>query len=157
MDRPEELFKEYRTLLDREAYEFYRQNRRRVSPGINEYNLYKKTVRGLFAELARMISSAQGGVYITDLGYFCYIALPKKKRRGRGSSILQRFEKKAVFTPYFFPDENFKEFTMHGAFYRMLYDRRHTDEVYKLHFDICEAHKEAIRLQNILTDYKYLT
>ena len=153
MDRPEQVFEEFRSLVDRDAYEFYKQNRRRVSPGINEYNLYKKTVRGLFAELARMLSSAQGGIYIAGLGYFCYVVSPTKRKKRKGS-LMQRLKKKYVYTPYFFPDEDFKDFTMDGAFYRMLHKRKYQDEAYKLHFDLCESHREAMRLQNILTDYK---
>ena len=157
MNRPEEKFKEFRSLLDRDAYEFYRQNRRRCSVGINEYNLYKKTVNGLFAELSRMIPSVQGGVYITDLGYFCYIVNPKKMI-GSGKkigSIISRLKKRTLFTPYFFPDEPFKEFTMHGAFYRMMHERMKRDEFYKLHFDLCEANREAVRLQNLITKYQF--
>lgn len=145
-------------LTSREAYDYYRAKRKRVCGDIKEYREFVLAVNGLFMELTKMIYSNDGGVYIEGLGYFCYLVKPKKvKERGKrqiDKSLMNRFQKVHRYYPYFFPDKDFKDYTMSGAFTNAFTRFKDLDNPYKLHFNLCKAYKEALKLQDILTYYK---
>jgi hypothetical protein len=155
MKQAPDYFNDLTTLTSREAYDYYRANRKKTAVGINEYRLYVKAINGLFAELGRMIAAAQGGVYIEELGYFCHVVEPTKRvKKGVKKTLLSKYNKHHHYFPYFFPDKDFKDFTMSGAFYDYIYRRKSKDEKYLLHFDLCESYKEATLLHNRFTKFK---
>lgn len=135
-------FLNYTSLLDREVYDFYRENRYRTADGINDYNLYKKAVGGLFELLGRMIKESEGGVYIENLGYFCYIIDYKKTKKIvteiKNLPLRERYKKKYKYFPYFFPDDSLEDFTASKTL--TLFN---TTKKRKLHFDICESKKQG--------------
>lgn len=135
-------FFNYTSLLDREVYDFYRENRYRAANGINDYNLYKKAVGGLFELLRKMVMESEGGVYIENLGYFCYIISNKKSRKRiteiKNIPLREKYKKKYTYFPYFFPDENLEDFTASKTL-KLL----NTTKKRKLHFDICESKKQG--------------
>lgn len=135
-------FLNYVSLQDREVYEFYKAHRYRVAPGINDFNLFKKAVAGFFELMANYIKESEGGVYIENLGYFCYIISPKKKLpvkiKNTNLSLLERYKKLYNYSPYFFPDEQLSNFTASRTLIFLP-----TTKKKKLHFDICQSKKNG--------------
>lgn len=140
-------FPNYETLTSRKAYDFYRKNRKRCPSGINEYNLYKKAISGIFNIIGTMMVESEGGVYIEGFGYLCMIAYPNewKDRNTRGKSLFQRLKKHQYYFPYFIPDVELKGWTLSEAFEDKLIRKAHAQDIkYKLHFDIVNT----IRIAN---------
>lgn len=129
------------SLLDREVYEFYKENRKKVANGLNDYNLFKKAVSGLMLVIRDMMVQGQGGVYIEGLGYFCNVMYPKKyKMRGKDIPFFRRIEKQQYFFPYFFPDFEMTDWTFSDMFEIHAHDKSNiTRRDYKLHFDLCQT------------------
>lgn len=140
-------FPNYETLTSRKAYDFYRKNRKRCPKGINEFNLYKKAIEGLFTVIKDMMVESEGGVYIDGFGYLCMIAHPNewKERNTKGKSLFQRLKKHQYYFPYFVPDYELREWTLSDAFEDKLIRKANAQDIeYKLHFDIVET----IRIAN---------
>ncbi len=132
-------FQKICSLLDREAYDFYRTNRKEVAQGLNDFNLYKKAVSGLFMLMNRMIEESEGGVYIDNLGYFCYVVYPQKSKFFKNyKSVILRNKRYYVYQKSFFPDENVN-------LLRFITKDMKTIKKYKLHFDICQSKREAYK------------
>lgn len=139
MDSRTHNFINYCKLTDREVYDFYRENRARVAKGINDFNLFKKAVSGLFNLVRNIMKDSKGGIYIDGLGYFCHvITLNKYKFFRRDKSIIIRNRRHYVYKPYFFPDDNINRM-------EMIFNLKHTVKKYKLHFDICQTKQEAFK------------
>lgn len=145
---PKELkenFPEANSLLSREAYDFYKTKRKRVAEGINEYNLYKKAVSGLFNVVSDMMVESEGGVYLEGFGYLCNIAYPNMWKDGKGKSLFQKIKKYQYYFPHFVPDVELKDWTMSDAFEDKLERKLNAQDIkYKLHFDLVDT----IRIAN---------
>lgn len=138
-------FPDSQSLLSREAYDFYRAKRKRAVSSINEYNLYKKTISGLFNVVSDMVVQSEGGVYIEGFGYLCNIAYPNLWKDGKGKSLFQRIKKYQYYFPYFIPDVELKDWTMSDAFENKLERKLNAQDIkYKLHFDLVDT----IRIAN---------
>lgn len=138
-------FPDSQSLLSREAYDFYRAKRKRAVNSINEYNLYKKTISGLFNVVSDMMVQSEGGVYIEGFGYLCNIAYPNLWKDGKGKSLFQRIKKYQYYFPYFIPDVELKDWTMSDAFENKLERKLNAQDIkYKLHFDLVDT----IRIAN---------
>lgn len=138
-------FSDSQSLLSREAYDFYRAKRKRAVSSINEYNLYKKTISGLFNVVSDMMVQSEGGVYIEGFGYLCNIAYPNLWKDGKGKSLFQRIKKYQYYFPYFIPDVELKDWTMSDAFENKLERKLNAQDIkYKLHFDLVDT----IRIAN---------
>ncbi len=145
-------FTNYQSLTSREAYDFYRQKRKNIAPGIDEYNLYKKAVSGMFNVIKDMMVESEGGVYIEGLGYFCNIAYPNEWKTGKGKSLFQKIKKYQYYFPYFIPDVELKGWTLSDAFEEKLERKLNSQEIkYKLHFDLVESMRIA---NDVATKYK---
>lgn len=57
-------------LINREMYDYYRQNRKKVAKGIDQYKLWVKAMNGMLACLKHLICENENGVYIEGFGYF---------------------------------------------------------------------------------------
>ncbi len=138
-------FPDCQSLVSREAYNFYREKRRRVAPGINDYNLYKKAIEGLFTVVKDMMVESEGGVYIDGFGYLCMVAYPNEwKTASRKGSLFQRLKKYQYYFPYLIPDVELKEWTMSDAFEDKLERKANAQDIkYKLHFDLVETMRVA--------------
>ena len=139
-----ENFPGAQSLLSREAYEFYRTNRKRAAEGINEYNLYKKAVSGLFTVISDMMVESEGGVYLEGFGYLCNISYPNKWKDGKGKSLFQKIKKYQYYFPYFIPDAETRGWTMSDSFEDKLERKLNLQDVkYKLHFDLVSTIRVA--------------
>lgn len=140
-----ENFTDTHSLSSREAYEFYRKKRKKSVEGINEYNLYKKAISGLFNVVSDMMVGSEGGVYIEGIGYLCNVAYPNKWKDGKGKSLFQKIKKYQYYFPYFIPDVELKGWTMSDSFELKLERKLNSqDTKYKLHFDLVDT----IRIAN---------
>jgi hypothetical protein len=142
MESSKDSFVNSLSLLEREVYDFYRENRRRTAPGINDFNLFKKAVSGFFQLMKRYMEESEGGVYIEDFGYFCYI-INTHKTNVRGLWINQiplmhRYKKHYKYLPYFFPSEHLEGYTASST---LKLSPTYTKK--KIHFDICESKKQG--------------
>jgi hypothetical protein len=128
------------SLLDREVYDFYRDNRRHVAKGINDYNLFKKAVGGLLTVIKEMMIEGEGGVHIDGIGYFCFLKNTKKvRRRGRIKSLIKKYKKVYTYTPYFFPDIELEGWTFSDTFDMKTLDKDRFRDDYKIHLDLCQS------------------
>ncbi len=140
-----ENFNNSSSLISREAYEFYRLKRKKVASGINDYNLYKKAIEGLFIVIKDMMVESEGGVYLDGFGYLCNIAYPKEyKATGKKTSLFQRFKRYQYYFPYLVPDVELKDWTMSDSFEDKLERKLNAQDIkYKLHFDIADTMRIA--------------
>lgn len=140
-----EPFGKFGELTTREAYDYYRKNRRYISKTVDQYNYFVKAVNGLFETLSAMIVESEGGVYIEGFGYFCVIKR-KNKRQRRAKSLLLRKVRIDSYYPYFFPEGVFQEWTMDRTFHANFRDNIWAQKnKWKIHFDLCHAITEASR------------
>lgn len=65
MPKKEEYLEDLNT---REFYDFYRRTRRKVSPKINQYNLFKKAIGGLLVEINHELRETEHGIHFKGLG-----------------------------------------------------------------------------------------
>ena len=93
------------SLLDREAYDFYRKNRTSVAKGINDFNLYKKAVSGLCLVIRDMMYQSVGGVSIDYFGYLCFVMTEKRVRNRKVKSVRLRLNKIPRYQLWFFQEE----------------------------------------------------
>ena len=126
------------SIMDREVYEFYRENRKKVAKGINDFNLFKKAVGGYFSLVKQVMEESEGGVYLNNIGYFCYVISTKKKKPTRSNitSIILRNTKRYIYFPFIFTD--FGDFSFREA--PQLYPAY--KKKYKLYFDLIEINRE---------------
>jgi len=128
-------------LSDRIVYDYYREHRHKCVKGLNQYDLFKKAVDGIFCLISQMIVDSEGGVYIEGLGYFCNIKKEKKaKIMNRTLSRIQKAKKIDKYKPHFFPDKELEDWTMERMFsFRLTANIQRNNKPRKLHFDICES------------------
>lgn len=145
-------FLTFRSLVDREVYEYYRENRRRQSKTIDQYNYFIKAVEGLFIVISRMIAESEAGVYIEGFGYFCCI---KNIRKTKPKSLTLRSKYKISYTPFFFPDKEFQHWRMDGTFKDRLKGRVRNSKIeHRVYFDVCESYREAATKARVFTNNK---
>lgn len=101
-------------ITDRKVYDFYRQNRKKVAKGLNQYNLWVKAINGLFLTIRDMAVQSEGGVHVEGLGYFCNIVRPKKRKLRIKNSLFSI--KKTYYIPHLFTDVELQDWTMSDAF-----------------------------------------
>lgn len=163
MKELKENFPESQSLLSREAYDFYRAKRKKTAKGIDEYNLYKKAISGLFNVVGNMMVESEGGVYIEGFGYLCNIAYPNKWKDGKGKSLFQKIKKYQYYFPYFYPDVELKGWTMSDSFESKLERKLNAQDIkYKLHFDLVgtmrianDYSKKARNHRKVRGEFKY--
>lgn len=133
------------SLSSRQAYEFYREKRKRTVKGIDDYQTYQKAISGLFNVVGSMMVESEGGVYLEGLGYFCNIAYPNQWKDGQGKSLFQKLRKYQYYFPYFIPDYELRGYTMSDAFEDKLERKLNAQTIkYKLHFDLVDTMRLAL-------------
>ena len=61
--------KEYlEDIYTREFYEFYKRNRKKTSPKINQEMLFKKAIQGFIIEIKKCVEETEHGVHLRGLG-----------------------------------------------------------------------------------------
>lgn len=68
-------------IIDREMYDFYRKNRRKVAKGIDQYNYWVKAMAGMIITIKKLMVENENGIYIEGLGYMCMEKVTERKRR----------------------------------------------------------------------------
>lgn len=141
-DPANKFFRREVSLISRECYDFYRANRRSCPKAINQYNLFVKAVEGLFNVMQEMMTDSEGGIYIQDVGYWANVKVKAPYKKGK--SLLLRAKQQYYHVPYFFPDEQYKDWTMSGTFKVYIKKRLRDKGVkYKLRFDLTKTLAEA--------------
>lgn len=102
-------FLEIVDLIDREFYDFYRDNRTHQALAIDQYNYFKKAVGGMFQVIKKITSESSGGLDIKDFGYFCYVRSKNKRKSGLEKNPLKKHLKRYRIDLRFFPKEDFKD------------------------------------------------
>jgi hypothetical protein len=85
--------KEFNTakeLIDRDMYDYYRKNRKKVAKEIDQYKLWVKAVNGILCCLKELVRESENGVYIEGFGY---IFAEDNIRYRHRISILKKEEK----------------------------------------------------------------
>lgn len=149
-----EYFMKYLDLTTREAYDYYRKNRKKPSETIDQYNYFVKAVKGIFWVIKELMLESEGGIYIDGLGYFCNLQNGDRmvdiNRMYKTVSLVNRYQRKKRYLPYFQPYSNFEGWTMDGTFSkelrRKLNNRKHQ---YKVHFDIGQAYSISKHAQKV--------
>lgn len=113
-------FPEVHELMSRDFYDYYRKNRKKTAPAINQYNYFVKAINGLFQEFKTAIIETNGGVDIKGLGYFCKVREKDKMRNTFEKNPLKKFKKYHCNRFWFYPNEDIKDwnlfFKMDGDF-----------------------------------------
>jgi|TARA_R110000782_G_scaffold13491_1_gene39796 hypothetical protein len=84
-------------LIDRDMYEFYKENRRTTAKGFNQYKFWRKGIKGLISIIKKGIIENENGVYLEDFGYFYMATYTEYMKR---VSVLKK-ELKKEYTPSF--------------------------------------------------------
>ena len=93
-------------IVDREMYDYYRQHRRGVAKGLNQFMLWEKAIGGLMTVMKNTLVEKEEGIYIKGFGYFYYA--PSAYRRKR-ISILKRIMKQSFRVRCILEDERLKD------------------------------------------------
>lgn len=93
-------------LIDRDMYDYYRDNRKKVAKGIDQYKLWVKAMNGFLETMKRMLIQNENGIYLEGFGYF-YIE--KKYQRKKRISLLRKEIKSIHRVCFKFEDESLNE------------------------------------------------
>lgn len=138
------MFLDYKDLSSREAYEYYRNNRKYVSKTIDQYNYFKKAVEGLTRLIKDCFLENEEGVCIRDLGYLGMVRTIEEVRVKNPSttSILKKYNKRHMYKPVLFPDIMYENWHMEFAFSQNIQDglrRDKKNKEYKLRKTLCDS------------------
>lgn len=137
------MFLDYKDISSREAYDFYKKNRKTISKTIDQYNYFRKAVEGIIITLTELFLENEQGVCIKDLGYFCMIRTKNKKRikNPSSTSILKKYTRRYVYKPYMFSDIMYDNWTMEHTFSKQLHIKlkQNTNKKYEIHKRICDS------------------
>lgn len=150
------------SLKDREFYEYYKKNRKKVCTGIYQYNDFKKAVGSLMTSLSTLIKEKEGGVYIEKLGYFAVFKTPiKTKKVDLFDTSLKGLIRQHRWYPYFFGDIDnpaFKHWTMSKAFLPYLNStikvKIKKGKKYKLYYSVLKTLVSASKITRSLNKNK---
>lgn len=125
-----------KTINDREAYEFYKQNRRRKSSALDEYHKFKHMVGRVFLEVINGVKEEEDGVYLPLIGYFCGV---KTKTARKKNSL---FLKNDVYKINLFPSEFLQDWTMdYTGRLKLNNYLNHSGKKYKPNFKMIESYQ----------------
>lgn len=137
------MWKEYNfikeeKLINREFYDFYRANRKKISKSIDQYNYFVKAINGILEIVYNNILENENGVYLEGLGYFCF--LTRGKRRKKRKSVFDKKVINDVKYLYFYPEEQNKKIYLYPTLSKDPYS----------HVDYTPSLNEIILQQEIL-------
>lgn len=138
------LFLKYKDLSSRESYEYYKQHRKKVCKGIDQYNNFERAVNAIFKLIKKTLLENEQGVCIKDLGYFCMLRTKERKKiyAPYMKSILKQHTLRYKYKPFLFPDVMYKEWHMEYAFGNNIYyqlSKIGTEKEYRLHKILCDS------------------
>ena len=121
-------------------YEHYKTVRKQPTKTIVRQYTWGTCVNTLFKSITELIAEKEGGVIVNDFGYFCYIMIPKKTRRG--AHIKATFD----YRPYFFGSGHFKWWNFEGNFTFFIKEPRRFGNKKKRELNYTIFNKLKIRL-----------
>lgn len=137
------MFLDYKDLSSREAYEYYKENRKYVSKTIDQYNYFKKAVEGLLRVIKKHFLDNEEGVCIRDLGYLGMVRTKEKVKTKNPSkvSLLKKHSKRYKYKPILFIDIMYENWHMEFAFSPIVYEKlnKNKGKKYKLHKTLCDS------------------
>ena len=139
------LLKPY-SLTGRDVYDFYRQNRKKMAKGIDQYNYFVKAVDGIFMVIKEMMLQSEGGVHIAGLGYFCNLKNPREFSRKVKvkNSLIKKKKNYYSYHPLFIPDPEMKMWSMDYTFKESYITELQNSKLeYKLHFNLVNSIRNA--------------
>jgi hypothetical protein len=95
-------------LLDREFYDFYRQNRKKPVVAINQYNYFVKAINGISKTLRDMVNATNGGVDIRGFGYFSNVRSRRKRKNMFETNPMKKHLRHYHFGLFFYPEEPYR-------------------------------------------------
>lgn len=95
------LFFDKTELLSKEAYIFFKENKKFTSGVFNEFKYWRTIARSLLYGMDQMYNQTDGGMYLKDFGYFLY--LPKYVVRGHKISVIRRKPNRYHYEKSFIP------------------------------------------------------
>lgn len=92
----------FEQLINREAYEYFKKNKRKVSRNLDEWKKWHSIIKGLFFAAECIAKQTNQGIYIKGIGYFAFVRLFTKK--GKRKTMLTRGLPRHVYLRKFYPD-----------------------------------------------------
>lgn len=138
-------------VLDKDFYDYYIKHRKKYVKTFCRYAYWRKAISSILMEIQMEMTENEGGVYIKDWGYFAhYMAVDKKRVRHKKIRDIAYIRKKRTYRyfPNFYPDDNFREWTMENTILKLKirnkkYFKR--GKRYKLHFELIKTAEEMIK------------
>lgn len=127
--------------IDREMYDYYRQNRRKVAKGIDQYMLWRKAIAGMIIVINDLIEDNENGLYIEGFGYFC---AKKRALRKKRISIVKKIEETTYYLSLEFENNDLNrryKFRRHGNIFFKKIDYQPKFEAVKYEVDIKKKFK----------------
>lgn len=90
------------SLKDKEFYEYYKKNRKKVSKGIERYTDWSRAVGRILVSIRNLLIESEGGVYVENLGYFAVFKTYRKTDKSRKDGTIDSLIKNYRYYPYFF-------------------------------------------------------
>lgn len=109
MSKEVKKFLENEYLVNREFYEYYRNNRNSTAKEIDQYNYFVKAVSGLLRLIKKELAERESGVYIRDFGYFCCVRARTSRKNPIEKSPLKKGKKIFKYYYWFIPVEKYKD------------------------------------------------
>jgi hypothetical protein len=133
-------FKDILDVNSKIFYEHYKKTRKEPTEAVCRQYKWGTCLNTLFKSIAQLMVEKDGGVIVNNLGYFCYIMIPKKTRRG--TPIKAKFD----YRPYFFGSGHFKWWTFDRRFTFFIKDPRRFGNKKKRELNFTIFNKLKIRL-----------
>lgn len=149
-------FLETEDLICREFYEYYKKNRSKPSKVIDQYNYFVKAVNGVLSLMMNMNAEIQGGLFIRDFGYFCYVKRKEKRRNPQEKSPLKKFIKRDSYSFWFYPEDGYRDWILLSNFYQETKKRNDYKFLFqeiKLYYELEQYGRKVFRESS---DIKYL-
>ncbi len=146
-------FSDYHKLLNREFYDYYKENRTHQALAIDQYKYFVKAIGGLIITIKKLIQEKEGGVYIEGFGYFCIVKAKKRRINPSEKSPLKKKAKKDSFKIWFIPEEDYSKWYLMN--FDVVKSNKHRVELeaIKLHLELTEYNRKLKRENN---DIKYM-
>lgn len=138
--------------LDKDFYDFYIANRRKYVKTFCRYAYWKKAIKSILLEIQREMIENDGGVYIKGFGYFAhYIAIDKKRVRHKKIRFFSQVRNKKTYRyfPHFYPDDDFKLWTMENQILTQKVKKKKyfkQGKKYKLHFELVKTADKVLTI-----------
>lgn len=136
----ESKFLEEEKLICREFYDYYRQHRKKVAKGIDQYKLFEKAVAGLTTAIRNVAEQTEGGIHIKGFAYFCHVKETNKRTNGFEKSFFKRRIKNYSYHYWMFPEK-----CLEGWYIHLGEINNRTKREYKLQFEAIKSHYDAQR------------